>query len=155
MSASSPLPASPTSVAPLPPSTPVFCADWHLPVRDYKEYAALVGVMNKSAPDLPSLLPVQVITACLGAPTTNPQHRSVVRGAPPILVSNALHDPATGYPWAVSVARQLGRSGVLLTYEGQGHGSVTRGPCMERAVDGYLTGLAVPARGTRCPAVPS
>ncbi|MEH0420373.1 alpha/beta hydrolase [Streptomyces sp. B21-083] len=72
-----------------------------------------------------------------------------------ILVSNALHDPATGYPWAVSVARQLGRSGVLLTYEGQGHGSVTNGPCMEHTVDGYLTALTVPPRGTRCPAVPS
>jgi hypothetical protein len=51
------------------------------------------------------------------------------------------------------VARQLGRSGVLLTYEGQGHGSVTSGPCMEDAVDGYLVGLAVPPRGTRCPAL--
>jgi hypothetical protein len=70
-------------------------------------------------------------------------------------VSNALHDPATGYPWAVSVARQLGRGGVLLTYEGQGHGSVTSSPCMEDAVDGYLVDLALPPRGTSCPAVPS
>lgn len=84
-----------------------------------------------------------------------PQHRLNIRGAPPILVANALHDPATSYPWAVSVARQLGRSGVLLTYEGHGHGSVTSGPCMEDAVDGYLTDLAVPPRGTSCPAVPS
>ncbi|MFF7048081.1 alpha/beta hydrolase [Streptomyces griseorubiginosus] len=52
----------------------------------------------------------------------------------------ALHDPATGYPWAVSVARQLGRSGALLTYEGHGHGSVTSGPCMEGAVDSYPGG---------------
>ncbi|MEU2065716.1 alpha/beta hydrolase [Streptomyces anulatus] len=61
--------------------------------------------------------------------------------------------PATGYAWAVSVARQLGRGGVLLTYEGHGHGSVTSGPCMEDAVDSYLTDLAVPPRGTNCPAV--
>ncbi|MEU9624690.1 alpha/beta hydrolase [Streptomyces sp. NPDC048155] len=154
MASSSPLPASPTSVAPLPPTTPVFCADWHLPVHDYQEYASLVGVTNKTAPDLPSLLPIQMTAACLGAPTANPQHPLAARGAPPILVSNALHDPATGYPWAVSVARQLGRSGALLTYEGQGHGSVTSGPCMEHAVDGYLTDLTVPPRGTRCPAVP-
>jgi hypothetical protein len=40
-----------------------------------------------------------------------------------VLLSNALHDPATGYDWATSVARQLGRQGVLLTYEGWGHGS--------------------------------
>ncbi|MCX5415768.1 alpha/beta hydrolase [Streptomyces sp. NBC_00059] len=88
-------------------------------------------------------------------PTANPQHRLDAHGAPPILVSNALHDPATGYAWAVSVTRQLGRSGVLLTNEGHGHGSVTRGPCMEDAVDSYLTDLTVPPRGTSCPAVPS
>jgi pimeloyl-ACP methyl ester carboxylesterase len=155
MEASRPLPASPTSIAPLPPATPVFCSDWHLPVRDYEEYASLVTLMNTTAPDLPSLLPVHMTAACLGAPTANPQHRLEAYGAPPILVSNALHDPATGYPWAVSVARQLGRSGVLLTYEGHGHGSVTSGPCMEDAVDGYLTDLTVPPRGTSCPAVPS
>ncbi|MBV1941787.1 alpha/beta hydrolase [Streptomyces sp. BV286] len=155
MASSSPLPASPTSVSPLPPTAPVFCADWRLPVHDHQEYASLIGTMNRAAPDLPLLLPVQMAVACLGAPTANPQHRLAVRGAPPILVSNALHDPATGYPWAVSVARQLGRSGALLTYEGQGHGSVTSGPCMEHTVDAYLTDLTVPPRGTRCPAVPS
>ncbi|GGR89340.1 MULTISPECIES: alpha/beta hydrolase [Streptomyces] len=155
MEASEPLPASPTSIAPLPPATPVFCSDWHLPVRDYEEYASLVALMNTTAPDLPYLLPIHMAAACLGAPAANPQHRLDVHGAPPVLVSNALHDPATGYPWAVSVARQLGRRGVLLTYEGHGHGSVTSGPCMENAVDSYLTDLTVPARGTRCPAVPS
>ncbi|MFI6962014.1 alpha/beta hydrolase [Streptomyces sp. NPDC050255] len=155
MDASKPLPASPTSTAALPPATPVFCSDWHLPVRDYREYASLVATMRRTAPDLPYLLPIHMVAACLGAPTANPQHRLDVHGAPPILVSNARHDPATGYPWAVSVARQLRRSGVLLTYEGQGHGSVTSGPCMEDAVDGYLTDLAVPPRGTVCPAVPS
>ncbi|MDH6612690.1 pimeloyl-ACP methyl ester carboxylesterase [Streptomyces sp. SAI-208] len=154
MEASMPLPASPTSTAPLPAATPVFCADWHLPVRDYRDYASLVTMMNTTAPDLPHLLPLHMTAACLGAPTANPQHRLDVHGAPPILVSNALHDPATGYPWAVSVTRQLGRSGVLLTYEGHGHGSVTSGPCMQDAVDRYLADLAVPPRGTRCPAVP-
>ncbi|MFJ8975892.1 alpha/beta hydrolase [Streptomyces sp. NPDC102282] len=152
MEASSPLPASTAPAVPLPTAVPVFCADWYLPVRDYREYASLVRTMNRTAPDLPHLLPIRMTAACLGAPATNPQHRLTVDGAPPILLANALHDPATGYPWAVSVTRQLGRSGVLLTYEGRGHGSVTSGPCMEDAVDGYLTGLTVPPRGTRCPA---
>ncbi|MFF0740451.1 alpha/beta hydrolase [Streptomyces sp. NPDC004111] len=155
LDASRPLPASRPSTAPLAPVAAVFCSDWRLPVRDHREYASLVATMNKAAPDLPHLLTLQMTASCLGAPTANPQHRLDARGAPPILLSNALHDPATGYPWAVSVARQLGRSGVLLTYEGGGHGSVTRGPCMENAVDSYLTGLKVPPRGTRCPAVPS
>ncbi|MFF5969586.1 alpha/beta hydrolase [Streptomyces collinus] len=55
----------------------------------------------------------------------------------------------------VSVARQLGRSGVLLTYEGHGHGSVTSGPCVENAVDGYRTDPALPPRGSSCPAADS
>ncbi|MFK8843833.1 alpha/beta hydrolase [Streptomyces sp. Ac-502] len=46
------------------------------------------------------------------------------------------------------MTRQLGHSGVLLTYEGHGHGSATSGPCMEDAVDSYLTDLAAPPRGT-------
>lgn len=122
-------------------------------MRDYEEYASLVSLMNRTAPDLPYLLPIHMTAACLGAPTANPQHRLRVHGAPSILLSNALHDLATGYAWAVSVARQLGRGGVLLTYEGHGHGSVTSGPCMDGTVDSYLTDLAAPRRGTSCPAV--
>ncbi|CAL9357244.1 hypothetical protein SUDANB37_00612 [Streptomyces sp. enrichment culture] len=154
MAASTPLPVSLTSTAPLPQATPVFCSDRHLPVRDYWEYASLVTLMDRIAPDLPYLLPIHMAAACPGAPTASPQHRLDVRGAPPILGSNAPHDPATGHAWAVSVARQLGCGGVLRTYEGHGHGSVTSGPCMGDAVGGCLTGLAVPPRGTSCPAVP-
>ncbi|WP_067821579.1 alpha/beta hydrolase [Actinomadura kijaniata] len=153
MEASAPLPPSATTPAPIPMTVPVFCSDWRLPVRDHREYASIVREMDRVAPDMPYLMPLHAVAACLGWPADNPQHRLKVRGAPPILVSNAVHDPATGYPWAVSVARQLGRQGVLLTYEGAGHGSVTSGPCMENAVDRYLVELAVPPRGTRCPAV--
>ncbi|MHC5909012.1 alpha/beta hydrolase, partial [Streptomyces sp. S6] len=153
MAASEPLPASPTTRLPLPPAVALFCSDWRLPVRDHQEYASLVTMMRTTAPDLPYLLPLHMVAACLGTPTANPQHPLDAHGAPPILVSNALHDPATGYPWAASVARQLGRGGALLTYEGQGHGSVTKGSCMTDAVDSYLTDLVVPPRGTRCPAV--
>ncbi|GAA4621272.1 hypothetical protein GCM10023196_008510 [Actinoallomurus vinaceus] len=110
MEASAPIPASPTSPAALPPATPVFCSDWRLPVRDHREYASLVRTMTKAAPDLPYLLPLHMTAACLGAPTANPQHRLTARGTPPILLSNAVHDPATGYPWAESVARQFGRA---------------------------------------------
>ncbi|MEV0144021.1 MULTISPECIES: hypothetical protein [unclassified Nonomuraea] len=35
-----------------------------------------------------------------------------------ILLGNALHDPATAYPWAVDAALQIGREARLLTYEG-------------------------------------
>ncbi|GAA4076605.1 alpha/beta hydrolase [Actinomadura miaoliensis] len=152
MDESRPLPAAPAALSPLPPTAPIFCSDWRLPVRDHSEYASLVRTLNRAAPDMPYLLPLRMVASCLGAPTANPQHRLKVNGTPPILLSNARHDPATGYPWARSVERQLGRNGVLLTYEGHGHGSVTNGPCMESTVNAYLTDLKVPARGTACPA---
>ncbi|QXJ22781.1 alpha/beta fold hydrolase [Actinomadura graeca] len=149
---SRPLPAGSAVLSPLPPSAPIFCSDFRLPVRDHREYASLVRTLNRTAPDMPYLLPLRMVASCMGAPTNNPQHRLKVNGAPTILLSNALHDPATGYSWARSVTRQLGRSGVLLTYDGHGHGSVTNGPCMENTVNAYLTDLKAPAQGATCPA---
>ncbi|HEY4572092.1 MAG TPA: alpha/beta hydrolase [Kribbella sp.] len=72
----------------------------------------------------------------------------------PVLLANAIHDPATGYNWARSVERQLGRYGVLLTYEGWGHGSYGKSPCMQATIDSYLITRTVPKRGSSCPAVP-
>ncbi|WP_433432300.1 alpha/beta hydrolase [Nonomuraea sp. CA-141351] len=154
MDKSAPVNGPAPKLSPLPPTTPIFCSDWQLPVRDYREYAALVRQMNATAPDMPYLLPLRMVAACLGAPTANPQHRlePTAHQAPPVLLSNALHDPATPHRWAASVARQFGLKGVLLTYDGWGHGSATSGPCMENTVDRYLTDLAVPPRGTHCPA---
>lgn len=71
-----------------------------------------------------------------------------------MLLINSIHDPAAGYNWATNVAWQLGRQGVLLTYEGWGHGSYTTSPCVESAVDSYLVSLRLPARGDSCPAIP-
>jgi hypothetical protein len=41
----------------------------------------------------------------------NPQHPARITRTPPILIMNGLHDPATGYEWAVDVARQIDDSG--------------------------------------------
>ncbi len=138
-------------------ATQVFCQDYLLPVRDYREYAGLLRRSAAIAPDmLVSPLAHSMTLACLGqpAPIPNPQHRLRVDGTPPLLLVNALHDPATGYPWAVNAARQIGHEATLLTYEGWGHGIYGRGDCPTRAIDGYLISLATPAQGTRCPAVP-
>ncbi|MDO3701452.1 alpha/beta hydrolase [Micromonospora sp. C28SCA-DRY-2] len=133
----------------------VFCADWHLPVRDHSEYAAHLRRMARIAPDLryPQALPA--VATCLGtpAPVANPQHRLRVRTDVPLLLASTRHDPASGYDWARNVSRQLGRSGVLLTYQGWGHGNYSRSACVQSAVDRYLISIEVPARGTRCPAV--
>ncbi|QKG24299.1 alpha/beta hydrolase [Actinomadura verrucosospora] len=136
--------------------TAQFCSDWNLPVRDYNEFARISRRTERIAPDMHGTRPLMAVTTCLGwpKPVANPQHRLKVRTAAPILLANAVHDPATPYAWARSVARQIGPKATLVTYAGSGHGSYGRGPCMQDAIDGYLISLKVPARGTVCPAVP-
>ncbi|MDX3001186.1 alpha/beta hydrolase [Kribbella solani] len=145
--------AAPTGIASYPLA--VFCQDWNLPVRDYREYAAHLQRIARNNQDVKYPGQLMAASICLGAPkANNPQHVLKVRDLKtPVLLANAIHDPATGYDWARSVARQLGRSGVLLTYEGWGHGSYSKGACMQSTVDRYLVALDVPKRGTSCPAV--
>jgi hypothetical protein len=71
-------------------------------------------------------------------------------GAAPILVVGTTGDPATPYRWAEALSMQL-ESGVLLTYEGEGHTAYSRSvPCIDDAVEGYLVDLKVPEDGKRC-----
>jgi pimeloyl-ACP methyl ester carboxylesterase len=71
-------------------------------------------------------------------------------GAPPILVIGTTRDPATPYVWAQALAKQL-KSGVLLTYEGDGHTAYLRhDSCVDAAVQGYVENLTPPKVGTRC-----
>ncbi|WP_406077548.1 alpha/beta hydrolase [Micromonospora sp. NBC_00858] len=147
--------ATPTDDAVAPYPFAVFCQDWSLPVRDYREYAGHLGRMARLAPDLRYPPALFALVTCLGTPTpvANPQHRLRVRTDVPMLIAATVHDPASGYNWATNVARQLGRHGVLLTYQGCGHGSYTTSPCVGQAVDSYLIDGVVPGPGTRCPAI--
>lgn len=70
--------------------------------------------------------------------------------APPILVVGGTGDPATPYEYAGWMADQLG-SGVLLTYEGPGHGTFGgNSSCIDRYVVSYLVQGQVPQKGVRC-----
>ena len=71
-------------------------------------------------------------------------------GAAPILVVGTTNDPATPYAQAEALAELLD-SGVLLTYEGEGHTAYGQSnECVARNVDAYLLEGTVPAEGTRC-----
>jgi pimeloyl-ACP methyl ester carboxylesterase len=62
------------------------------------------------------------------------------QGAPPILVIGSTGDSATPYEYAVGMVGQL-ESGVLLTYDGPGHGAYGgTSACVDQAVVAYLTG---------------
>lgn len=70
--------------------------------------------------------------------------------APPILVVSTTNDPATPYEAGVRTADRLA-SGVLLTYEGDGHTVVSSGvPCVDDIATAYLVDLDVPDDGTTC-----
>ncbi|MEN0130726.1 MAG: alpha/beta hydrolase [Brevundimonas sp.] len=72
------------------------------------------------------------------------------KGAPPILVVGTTNDPATPYKWAQSLAKTLS-SGVLLTFEGEGHTAYrAENACIAKVVDAYLVDGTVPDDGTRC-----
>jgi pimeloyl-ACP methyl ester carboxylesterase len=139
-------------------SPPVLCQDFHLPVADHSEYAALLRKQALAAGDMRYSPPaLGRVAACLGAPAPipNPQHRLRVDGTPPILLASSLNDPATGYLWTLSTAEQIGEEARVLTYEGAGHGVYGRSSCTVGAIDRYLISQSVPAKGVRCPeAVP-
>jgi TAP-like protein len=133
----------------------IFCQDWSLPVHTYREYAAHLDRVGKLAPDLREPRALLAISLCLGTPgpVPNPQHRLRVHHSPKLLLTNAVHDPASGYNRAFAVARQLGRRAVLLSYEGAGHGTYNSSDCARTAIDRYLISLVPPAPVTRCPAI--
>jgi pimeloyl-ACP methyl ester carboxylesterase len=73
-------------------------------------------------------------------------------GSAPIMVIGGKGDPATPYRWAVSLNDKL-KTGVLVTYEGEGHGAYLSGSsCVMRTVDTYVLNGTPPAAGTSCPA---
>jgi pimeloyl-ACP methyl ester carboxylesterase len=73
------------------------------------------------------------------------------KGAAPIVVIGTTNDPATPYAWAQSLSKLLS-SGVLLTYQGEGHTAygASNNTCLNGAVDRYLLDGTVPQAGTRC-----
>jgi hypothetical protein len=78
-----------------------------------------------------------------------PQRRLEGVGAAPIVVVGNTGDPATPYEYAVSMAQQL-KSGVLVTYRGQGHTSYGKSACVQRLVVSYFAQGTVPEDGTTC-----
>ncbi|MFF3949883.1 alpha/beta hydrolase [Streptomyces sp. NPDC001902] len=112
--------------------------------------AALPAFLHASPQFGTSLATFLVLCTHWPVPATQTPHAIAAFGAAPILVVGTTRDPATPYPWAQSLARQLD-SGHLLTYDGDGHTAYHRGsPCIDDAVDLYLTHGELPAPGTIC-----
>ncbi|MFJ8533626.1 alpha/beta fold hydrolase [Streptomyces sp. NPDC093591] len=131
----------------------VFCQDWRIRAKDYREYAELTRAELRAAPHMRGSPRVhQAVAGCIGWPdeVNNPQHRLRITEAPKILMLHSRHDPANHFTWAANVHRQTRGTTVLLPYEGAGHSVYGRSDCTRGAVDEYLTKLRVPSAGSSC-----
>ncbi len=88
---------------------------------------------------------------CASWPKRGVETREAVTaaGADPILVVGTTGDPATPYRWSVALAEQL-QSGVLVTFEGEGHTAYGQSDCVTAVVDDYFLRGAVPTADPRC-----
>ena len=110
-------------------------------VADYKAQAPLLGEMLAWADLSCATWPVK--------PQSQPGPITAA-GSAPILVVGTKDDPATPYPWAVSLAKEL-QNGHLLTFNGSGHTAYTRGSkCIDTTIDAFLLKGTVPAAGITC-----
>jgi pimeloyl-ACP methyl ester carboxylesterase len=88
---------------------------------------------------------------CYGwPPSGHPLPPASAPGAPQILVIGTVHDPATPYGQAAILAKALG-SGVVLTWDGEGHTAYPKTACIRTKVDNYLISATAPT-GDSCPA---
>lgn len=131
-----------------------FCGDNRIQVSSQNMWLSLWRQQNAAAPTLHAHFSWLVLSLCSAWPadTPNPQHRTDIDDdVSPVLIMNAVHDPATSYEWAKSVHRQIDRS-VLLTYDGWGHGVTPRTDCTQAVFTNYVVNGRTPRPGTHCAA---
>lgn len=125
--------------------------------RDYT-FDADVDSMRQKAQELAAAAPVigpymgYGDIGCSTWPYPEQAERAEIHaaGADPIVVIGTTNDPATPYAWAEALADQLD-SGVLVTYEGEGHTAYNKGSdCVNAAVESYLVDGTVPEDGLDC-----
>ncbi|MCW2665405.1 MAG: hypothetical protein JWN57_367 [Frankiales bacterium] len=128
--------------------TAVSCLDRPWP-KDLSAYQALARKVARDSPRFgPAIALSSVACASWPVPPAGTPRRVTAPGAPPVLVIGTTRDPATPYSWSVALAGQL-ETGVLLTYDGDGHTVYRAGApsCVTSRVDAYLlTGKVTSAR---------
>jgi len=126
------------------------CLD-HPVEGDLEDWRDLAKELEEISPTFGPTLSFGEIT-CAAWPHEPPAAPAPVSaaGADPVVVIGTTGDPATPYAWSEQLAEQL-ESGVLVTYEGEGHTAYGRaGRCITEAVDDYLLRGVVPQDGLVC-----
>ena len=118
---------------------------------DAAQSAALAAQWSKEAPVFGAFTAWGILPYHYwDVPATDTPHEIHAPGSPPILVVGTTYDPATPYPWAQALAKQLSK-GVLLTRVGDGHTGYGKGSaCTDSAIDRYLLTGTTPPVGTVC-----
>ena len=131
-------------------NTAINCVDRPAP-KKVATYDANAKAFAKLAPDFGAAIEYGSLPCAFWrVPPVEKLHPVHAAGAPPILVIGTTRDPATPYVWAQALAKQL-KSGVLLTYSGDGHTAYLRhDACIDAAVKSYVEDLTAPKVGTRC-----
>jgi pimeloyl-ACP methyl ester carboxylesterase len=126
------------------------CVDRPAP-RRVSSYTSAARAFAKQAPDFGAAIEYGALPCAFWrVPPVEKTHPVHAAGAPPILVIGTTRDPATPYVWAQALASQL-KSGVLLTYTGDGHTAYVRhNLCVDAAVHSYVEDLTPPKAGTVC-----
>lgn len=131
-------------------------ASWAINCLDYPTDANLEAMRSEAA-ELEKLAPTigrfQTYggTFCAEWPGEAIEQRGAVKaaGANPILVIGTTGDPATPYLWAEALAEQL-ESGVLVTYQGEGHTAYGTSACASQVIDDFLVDGKVPQSDPQC-----
>lgn len=84
------------------------------------------------------------------AAATAPPGPMAARGAPPIMVLGTATDPVTPLPGTEHAATALA-TGVLVTWQGAGHGALLSSDCALSTTQSFLVGGTVPHDGMVCP----
>jgi pimeloyl-ACP methyl ester carboxylesterase len=148
-------------------SSMVSLADDYLGIADFDIYFA-VNCLDFEWPESPGELLASGAAAADAAPRfgepivndyvrcamwpvdENPLPAVTAPRGPPIVVVSTTNDPVTPYEAGVRTAERL-ETGVLLSYEGEGHGVVGSGvSCVDDAVARYLVDQEPPEDGTTC-----
>jgi pimeloyl-ACP methyl ester carboxylesterase len=128
----------------------VNCVDFAWPGTPEELLAAGAAAADES-PHFGEAIVNDYVRCAMWPAEADPMPAVTAAGAPPILVVSTTNDPATPYESGVRTAERL-ESGVLVTYEGDGHTVVGTGvPCIDDIVAAYLVDLEAPDDGVTCP----
>ena len=111
--------------------------------------AAALAEIKAAAPRFAAVLQVEDLqNSCAGLTGLVTPTPLAYAGAGPIMVIGGTNDPATPFRWAEKMAGELNAS--LVTFDGEGHGSVTSSQCVADLAVQLLLSLEPPPSNTVC-----